>query len=159
MAVALEPHPKEATSGLCFQRLTCSFAHVSQLASPMLPAFGPLKQEPAISHSTRDSVIAMIRRRVNGPPIFERPSQIWPTIICDFLLTAGMCVFLNRSRHCKYHYRRAHPDTLVMSLGGSAWAFPDVANFRTFSDWPVAVLFHAMVARIFVIYGPSRFDA
>ena len=101
MAVALEPHPKEATSGLCFQRLTCNFAQVNQLASPMLPARGPLKQLPAISHSTRDSVIAMIRRRVNGPPIFERPSQTWPTSISGFLLTAGMCVSLIAVAVCR----------------------------------------------------------
>jgi hypothetical protein len=70
--------------------LTCNFAHVSQLASPMLPAFGPLKHEPTISHSTRLSVMAVIRRRVNGLPAFERPSHVCPTTICGFLLTAGM---------------------------------------------------------------------
>jgi hypothetical protein len=56
--------------------MTCNFAHVSQLAMPIVPAFGPLKHDPAISHSTRLSVIAVILRRVNGLPTFERPSQI-----------------------------------------------------------------------------------
>ena len=67
---------------------------MSQLASPMLPALGPLKQLPAISHSTRDSVIATIRLRVNGPPIFDRPSQTCPTSGFVFRRTAGMLVSL-----------------------------------------------------------------
>ena len=81
--------------------MCCSFAQVFQLAMLIDPACGPLKHAPTISHSTRPSVMAVIRRRVNGPPIFERPSHIWLTSGFVFLRTAGMCVSLIAIAVCR----------------------------------------------------------